>query len=47
MTETEFGAAVRSNPNNEAILTRLPALGLSDAWLVAGALFQTVFDGRR
>jgi hypothetical protein len=44
MTETEFVAAVRSNPNNEAILTRLPALGLSDAWLVAGALFQTVWN---
>jgi len=44
MTETEFVAAVRSNANNEAILTRLPALGLPDAWLVASALFQTVWN---
>ncbi len=37
------------NPYNRAILERLPALQLPDAWLVAGCLFQTVWnrlDGR-
>jgi uncharacterized protein len=33
---------VLQNPANRIILERLPALGLSDAWLVAGSLFQTV-----
>lgn len=44
MTEAEFAAAVLSNPVNAAILTRLPALGLADAWLVSGSLFQTVWN---
>jgi hypothetical protein len=35
---------VRLNPNNAAILTRLPSLSLPDSWLVAGALFQTVWN---
>ena len=35
-----------SNPANRAILARLPALGLPDAWLVAGCLFQTVWNLR-
>jgi uncharacterized protein len=30
------------NQANRVILERLPALGLADAWLVAGSLFQTV-----
>jgi uncharacterized protein len=34
--------AVLQNPANRIVLERLPALGLSDAWLVAGSLFQTV-----
>jgi hypothetical protein len=34
--------AVLQNPANRIILERLPVLGLSDAWLVAGSLFQTV-----
>jgi hypothetical protein len=33
---------VLQNRANQVILERLPALGLSDAWLVAGSLFQTV-----
>jgi uncharacterized protein len=33
-----------ANPNNRAILERLPALELPDAWLVAGCLFQTVWN---
>ena len=32
------------NPHNRAILDGLPALGLPDAWLVAGCLFQTVWN---
>ena len=32
------------NPHNAAILERLPLLGLPDAWLVAGCLFQTVWN---
>ncbi len=32
------------NPHNAAILERLPFLGLPDAWLVAGCLFQTVWN---
>jgi uncharacterized protein len=34
--------AVLQNPANRIILERLPALGLPDAWLVAGSLHQTV-----
>lgn len=34
------------NGNNRAILERLPALQLPDAWLVAGCLFQTVWNLR-
>jgi len=33
-----------ANPNNRVILERLPGLGLPDAWLVAGCLFQTVWN---
>jgi uncharacterized protein len=40
-TEYLIKAALQ-NRANQVILERLPALGLSDAWLVAGALFQTV-----
>ena len=32
------------NPNNREILRRLPSLHLPDAWLVAGCLFQTVWN---
>lgn len=32
------------NPVNREILQRLPSLGLPDAWLVAGCLFQTVWN---
>ena len=34
------------NPHNAAVLERLPVLGLPDAWLVAGCLFQTVWNLR-
>ena len=39
-----FLAQVRVNPVNAVLLDRLPALGLSDCWLVAGCLFQTVWN---
>ena len=32
------------NPHNRAILAHLPELALPDAWLVAGCLFQTVWN---
>lgn len=44
MTRDDFITAVRANPINRIILDRLPQLGLSDAWLVSGALFQTVWN---
>ena len=44
MTEVEFIAPVLRNPINEAVLARLPSLGLTDAWLVSGSLFQTVWN---
>jgi hypothetical protein len=34
--------AVLQNRVHQVILERLPGLGLTDAWLVAGSLFQTV-----
>lgn len=46
---TAFITQALANPINRAILGRLPELGLADCWLVAGALFQTVWnlrDGR-
>jgi len=44
MTEAEFLSAILRNPFNEALLARLPALGLPDCWLVSGSLFQTVWN---
>src|SRR5262245_43315633 len=44
MDEARFIDAVLSNPMNRAILSRLPELGLPDAWLVSGAVFQTVWN---
>lgn len=44
-----FDTDVRANEVNRAILARWDALDLPDAWLVAGCLFQTVWnlrDGR-
>lgn len=41
-----FVADVRRNVNVAALLDRLPALGLPQAALVAGALFQTVWNLR-
>jgi len=40
----DFLRQVASNPINASILARWNALGLPDAWLVAGCLFQTVWN---
>lgn len=39
-----FRADVLANRNNRVILDRWAALGLHDSWLVAGCLFQTVWN---
>lgn len=39
-----FVSETLQNPHNAAILERLPLLGLPDAWLVAGCLFQTAWN---
>jgi uncharacterized protein len=44
MSSAAFVADVRRNPFNAALLDRLPALQLPDCWLVAGCLFQTVWN---
>jgi hypothetical protein len=44
MDKPRFIEAVLRNPLNEILLARLPAFGLPDAWLVSGALFQTVWN---
>lgn len=44
MTEDEFLTVVRGNPVVDQVLDRLSATGLKDAWLVAGCLFQTVWN---
>ena len=41
-----FVSETLQNPHNAALLERLPFLGLPDAWLVAGCLFQTVWNLR-
>jgi hypothetical protein len=44
LSPQQFLQDTRQNPVNRALLERLPALGLPDAWLVAGCLFQTVWN---
>ncbi|HUO90542.1 MAG TPA: nucleotidyltransferase family protein [Rhizomicrobium sp.] len=44
MNHFEFVEAAIANPVNRAILDRLPQLGAPDAWLVSGAIFQTVWN---
>jgi hypothetical protein len=46
MTPDRFTALALANPVNAAILARLPALGLPQAHLVAGCLFQAVWNHR-
>jgi hypothetical protein len=40
----DFIAGVRKNPVNDALLRRLPALGLKQCYLTAGCLFQTIWN---
>ena len=40
----ELVSAALANPHNRKILERLPALGLPDCWLVAGCLFQPLWN---
>ena len=42
--DQRFRTAVALNPVNVALLARLPALVLPDCWLVAGCLFQAVWN---
>ena len=44
--EARFVDLALSNPVNAEILTRLPDLGAGEAWLVAGCLFQAVWNHR-
>ena len=46
MDHDSFITACLRNPFNAAILERLPKLELPDAWLVSGALFQTIWNLR-
>ena len=46
MTAADFQAAVRHNPINTALLARLPALQLPQCHLVAGCLFQALWNAR-
>lgn len=41
---TDLVAAALANPINKAILTRLPMLGIPDAWLVAGSIYQSYWN---
>lgn len=45
MNRDQFLAAALKNPVNERIVRELNALALPDAWLVAGCLVQTVWNG--
>lgn len=42
--EAEALAAVLADPVCEAVLDRLPCLGLTDWWLTAGAVFQNIWN---
>ena len=44
--ESPFFADILRNPNNRAIIDRWANLALPDGWLVAGCLFQTVWNLR-
>jgi hypothetical protein len=46
MDHASLVETILCNPVNRAIQERLPALGLADAWLVAGAVVQTVWNVR-
>ncbi len=42
--EERFRALVVTNPVVAALIDRLPALAISDCWITAGALMQTVWN---
>ena len=44
MNEKRFIELALTNEVNRTILERLTSLGLADAWLVSGSLFQTVWN---
>jgi hypothetical protein len=44
MEAQRFVDLICANPINKIVLERLPALGLADAWLVSGSLFQTAWN---
>jgi hypothetical protein len=44
MNQFEFVETAIGNFNNRAILDRLPELKVDDAWLVSGAIFQTIWN---
>jgi len=44
MDKVYFVEAVLQNRANQIILERLPGFGLTDAWLVSGSVFQTVWN---
>lgn len=46
MTQDDLRALALANPVNAAILERLPRLGLDQAFLVAGCLYQAVWNRR-
>lgn len=46
MTDEEFKAIALANPANAALLDRLPQLGLPQCFLVAGSLYQAVWNQR-
>lgn len=46
MSPDAFRQLALSNPINAVLLQRLPALGLADVWLVAGCLYQAVWNQR-
>ncbi|MEP0709272.1 MAG: nucleotidyltransferase family protein [Parvibaculum sp.] len=44
MDGSRFIELALTNEVNREILQRMPSLGLADAWLVSGSLFQTVWN---
>jgi hypothetical protein len=46
MSDTEFAGLVLRNPAVATLLARWPQFALPDGWLVAGCLFQTVWNLR-
>jgi hypothetical protein len=44
VTEERFLSIVTANATVRAVLERAPALGVSDWWLTAGVLFQTIWN---